>query len=140
MTSTPLTYSARAYREEGGWWTVEVPELTAVGPAGNTITARGGAVTARGIDQAARELVAVWLDVDEADVEVDVRVEVPEDVIRLWQEGAETERQGRETVERAAALRREAVRSLRAQGYTVEAAASALGISRQRVQQLAKVS
>lgn len=139
MTTTH-TYEARAYREEDGWWTVEVPELTSPGPGGTTIIAMGTAVTARGLDQAARELVAAWLDIDESDVSVNVTVEVPEDIVRLWEQGAETEREGRATVERAAALRRAAVRELRAQGYTVEAAALALGISRQRVQQLAKAS
>jgi len=134
------TYQARAYREDGGWWTVEVPELTSPGPGGSTITATGGAVTVRGIDQAARELVAVWLDVEEVDVIVNVTVEVPEDVLRLWQRGAATETEGRVTVERGAALRREAVRTLRARGYTAEAAAAALGISRQRVQQLTNAS
>lgn len=139
MTKTH-NYEARAYREEDGWWTVEVPELTSPGPGGTTIMAMGTAVTTRGLDRAARELVAAWLDVAEADVNVTVRVEVPADVVRLWEQGAQTEQEGRATVERAAALRREAIRTLRDQGYTVEAAALALGISRQRVQQLANAS
>jgi hypothetical protein len=134
------TYQACAYREAGGWWTIEIPELTSPGPGGSTITATGGAITARGLDQAARELVAVWLDIEIDDVNVDVAVQAPEDVLRLWEQGAATEAEGRAAVERGAALRREAVRKIRAEGYTVEAAAAALGISRQRVQQLAKAS
>lgn len=130
--------AARAFREEGGWWTIEIPELTSPGPNGTTITATGGAVTPRGIEKAARELAAVWLDVDERDVDVDVTISIPEAITHLWAEGARAEADGRASIDRGAALRREAVRALRAQGYTVEAAASALGISRQRVQQLAK--
>lgn len=135
--STKRTLSARAYREEGGWWAIEIPELTSTGPNGVTITATGAAVTTRGIEKAARELGAVWLDVNEDDIEVDVHVEAPELVVQMWREGVQAEAQGRAAVERGAALRREAVRALRAEGYTVEAAAAALGVSRQRVQQLA---
>ena len=43
-------------------------------------------------------------------------------------------------IERGAALRREAVRTLRARGFTAEAAAAVLGVSRQRVQQFDKAS
>lgn len=134
--STPRTLTARAYREEGGWWAVEIPELTSPGPNGTTITAIGAAVNARGIDKAASELAAVWLDVDESDVDVNVSIELPEDVAQLWTEGAEVDAEGRAAIERGASLRRDAVKALRSRGYTVEAAAAALGISRQRVQQL----
>ena len=135
--TTPRTLSARAYREEeGGWWAVEIPELTSHGPNGTTIVALGAAVNARGIDKAASELAAVWLDVDESDVDVRVSIELPEDVAQLWSEGAEVDAEGRAAIERGAALRRNAVRALRGRGYTVEAAAAALGISRKRVQQL----
>lgn len=128
---------ARAYREAGGWWTVEIPELTSPGPNGSTITATGGAITARGIEKAARELAAAWLDVAEDEVNVSVEVQAPEEVAQLWRAGVAAEDEGRAAVERGAALRREAVRTLRAEGYTVEAAAAALGVSRQRIQQLA---
>lgn len=134
--STKHALNARAYREDGGWWAVEIPELTSEGPEGTTITAIGAAVTARGIEKAARELAAVWLDVEEDTIEILVHVEAPEPVAQLWKEGALAEAEGRAAVERGAALRRVAVRRLRAEGYTVEAAAAALGVSRQRVQQL----
>ena len=135
-------YQVRAFREpdDDQWWTVEVPELTSPGPDGATIVATGGAVTARGIERAARELVAAWLDVATDDVRVHVTVEAPEDVVQLWEQGAAAETEGRAAIERGAALRREAVHTLRARGFTVEAAAAALGVSRQRVQQLDKAS
>lgn len=135
--SAQRTLRARAYRETGGWWTVEIPELTSPGPDGSTITAIGGAISARGIERAAHELAAVWLDVDVDAVTVDVEVEAPESIAQLWAEGAAAEAEGRAAVERGAALRREAVRALRAEGYTLEAAAAVLGVSRQRIQQLA---
>lgn len=35
---------ARAYRDAGKWWTIEIPELTQPGPNGTTTTAVGGVV------------------------------------------------------------------------------------------------
>jgi len=134
------TYKARAFLDDDGWWTVEVPELTSPGPDGTTITATGSSTTARGIDQAARELVAVWLGTAIDDVDVETTVEAPADVLRLWEQSQHAEAEGRAAVEHAAALRRQAVRTLRTRGFTHEAAAAALGISRQRVQQLSKAS
>lgn len=131
------TLTARAFREEGGWWTIEIPELTSPGPNGSTITAIGGAVNARGIDAAARDLAAVWLDADPDEIVVDVSIEIPDNITDMWREGIDAEARGRAEIAQGANLRRDAVRELRAQGYTVEAVAQALGISRQRVQQLA---
>jgi len=67
-------YQVRVFREpdDDQWWTVEVPELTSPGPGGATIVATGGSVTARGIERAARELVAAWLDVATNGVRVHV--------------------------------------------------------------------
>lgn len=137
MTNTPRTLTARAYRDAGKWWTIEIPELTSPGPDGSTITAIGGAVSTRGIHAAARDLAAVWLDVDPGTIEVAVTVEVPENVRQVWIEGAHVEEEARAALQRAGALRREAVRALRSEGYTLEATASALGISAARVSQLA---
>jgi hypothetical protein len=133
---TKRTLTARAYRDTDKWWTVEIPELTSPGPTG-TIIATGAAPTWRGVQKAATELAAAWIDMDEADVQVAVEVHAPEAVTDLWQRGAAAEATARAAVEDAAAMRRQAVRALRADGYTVEAAAAALGISHQRVKQLA---
>lgn len=128
--------AARAYRDEDGWWTIEIPELTSPSPAGGTIIATGAATTFRGIEKAAHELAAAWLDDDS--VTVDVDVVIPEDVAQLWKDSTAAEEAAREQQARAATLRRDAVRALRAQGYPAEAAAAALGISRQRIDQLGK--
>jgi hypothetical protein len=133
---TQRTFTARAYRDTDTWWTIEIPELTSPGPTG-TIVATGAAPTWRGVQKAATELAAAWLDMDEADVRVTVEVHAPQAVTDLWQRGAEAEAAARAAVEAAALMRRQAVRALRAEGYTIEAAAVALGISHQRVQQLA---
>lgn len=62
----------------------------------------------------------------------------PDAVRQLWDDGAHAEAEARASVQRAAALRRQAVRALRSSGYTLEAAAAGLSISKQRAQQLAK--
>lgn len=134
--STPDTIRARAFRDTDGWWTITIPALTSPGPNGNTITATGTATTYRGIDKAAHELASAWLDNDA--VTVDVEVVIPDDVAQLWKDGSAAEESAREQQTRAAILRRDAVRTLRAQGYPAEAAAAALGVSRQRIGQLEK--
>jgi len=138
MDETPRrVLRARAHREGGRWWTITIPELTQPGPDGTTVTAVGAAVSASSLASEARDLAAAWLDVDPGALQVQVEVEVPAEVRRLWDEGARAEVEAREAVRRAALLRREAVHRLREQGYTLGAAAAAFSISYQRAQQLA---
>ena len=137
VTKAPRVLHARAYRDAGKWWTIEIPELTQPGPGGTTIVAVGGAVTVKSIPSEARDLAAVWLDLDPSEVTVEVTVEVPDEVRQMWDEGATAEAEARAAVQRAAALRRRAVHELRHQGYTLDAAAAAFDISYQRAQQLA---
>jgi ABC-type transport system substrate-binding protein len=139
-TTAPHGVQALAYLDEDGWWTIKLPELTSPGPNGNTITATGGATTWRKVQRAAEQLAAAWLDVDESAVFVTVDVVIPEDIAQRWREGTKAEEAAREQQERATTLRRGAVRALRGAGYPAEAAAAALGISRQRVDQLDKAA
>lgn len=134
--STPRTLRASAFRDSDGWWTIKIPDLTSPGPSGNTITATGTATTFRGIDKAAHNLAAAWLDDDAVTVTVDVVI--PDEVAKLWKDSSAAEEAARDQQERAAALRRDAVRALRSKGYPAEAAAVALGVSRQRITQLEK--
>ncbi|QNE46136.1 hypothetical protein F1C58_03895 [Glaciihabitans sp. INWT7] len=136
---TPRALEAIAYRDGGKWWTIEIPELDTPGPEGKTNRAIGGAVSLRELETAARDLAAVWLDVDVNDVAVTVRIVIPAEVQKLWDDGSAAEITARESVQQAALLRRDAVRALRNDGYTFDAAAAALGVSRQRVQQLANI-
>ena len=135
--TTPRVLHARAYRDTGKWWTIEIPELTQPGPNGSTIVAVGGAVTVKSIASEARDLAAVWIDIDPNEIDVQVTVEVPDEVRQMWDDGVAAEAEARAAVQRAAALRRRAVRQLREQGYTQDAVAAAFNISHQRAQQLA---
>ncbi|MWV48424.1 hypothetical protein GRS96_03915 [Rathayibacter sp. VKM Ac-2803] len=137
MTSEPRVLTARAYRDSGGWWTIEIPELRSTAPNGVDLVATGGAVSTRGIPAAARELAAVFLDVGVDEVDVRVTIEAPAEILAKWNEGARAEEEARAALRHAGDLRREAVRALRGGGYTVEAAAAALHISPARVSQLA---
>lgn len=138
--STPRSLHAAAFLDTDGWWTIRIPELHSLGPNGNTIVATGAATTYRGISKAATELATAWLDVNENAVSVDVEVVIPDDIAQMWKAGTNAEASAREQQARAVLLRRNAVRALRSQGYPAEAAAAALGISRQRIGQLEKES
>ena len=132
----PRTLHARAYRDAGKWWTIEIPELTSTGPNGSTIVAIGGAVALKDVDQAARDLAAVWLDVDDDEITVEVTVELPEAAATMWAEANENEEHSREAAAAAARLRREAVQTLKKSGLTQADVARALGLSAQRISQL----
>ena len=137
VTTTPRVLRARAYRDAGKRWTIEIPELTQPGPNGSTIVAVGCAVTVKSILSESSDLAASWLEVDPDEVDVQVAVEVPDHVRQMWDDGVAAEAEARAAVQRAAALRRRAVHELCEQGYTLDAAAAAFGISYQRAQQLA---
>jgi hypothetical protein len=64
---------ATAYRD-GRWWTIAIPELTSTMSGGGRFIAMGQSRLKRNIAANARDLAAVWLDVDES--EVDVRVTI----------------------------------------------------------------
>jgi hypothetical protein len=128
------TVVARTYKDTDGWWSIEVPELTSPAPDGGVIIATGMATNFRGIEKAAHEVAAVWTGDDS--IAVDVKVEVPDDLKQLWNEGTVAEAEAAVAKVHAAAVRREAVNRLREQGYPLEAVAAGLGISYQRAQQL----
>lgn len=121
------TLKATATRE-GRWWLVRIPELDAVGQAR----------TVREIPDVAHEVAALHLNVPPDGVDVDITVHVSEEAERLWAEALEAEEQARALQQRAAQLRRDAVRTARAGGYKLDAAAAAFGVSPGRIQQLAK--
>ncbi|MDR5700638.1 antitoxin HicB [Agromyces aerolatus] len=121
------TYQARA-RREGRWWIISVPELDAVTQAR----------TVREIDRMARGLIEALLDLDEAEVRVDVTIELPVSVADAWREAAELQARAERDSRRAAELRRDVVETLLgAEQLTQSEAGTLLGISYQRVQQLA---
>lgn len=121
-------YEATA-RREGKWWLITVPELDAVTQARNL----------REIDAMAEGLVQALLDLDEGDAVVNVVVELPETVAMAWNEARQLQADAEAASARAAVLRREAVRALLSEAHVTQSEAGALlGLSYQRVQQLAK--
>ena len=132
------SYDVVAYRD-GKWWGFEIPALTSPSPRGgdHRIVAMGQARAVAEIPDEARRLVALWLDVDEADVDVEVAFRLPDDVNADLARARELDAAGRAALEEAAALRRRAVHQLRTAGGLSQAdSAAVLGVSRQRVQQL----
>lgn len=126
-----MAYTARYERDESGWWTVEVPEVQGCRSQGRTL-------------REARERIqeALGLFVDDAEAAMIV------DDIRLPPEG-------RQAVERMTAARSKADAAARDAatiasdvagvltkrlGFSVRDAAGVLGLSHQRVQQLAASS
>lgn len=129
--------SARASRDDDGTWTIEIPELTSTTPSGATIVATGSALNYRGISKAAYDLAAIWLDVAPHDVDVDVTIEAPDNIVGLITQSKTAAAEAEAAAALADRLRREAVRELRAKGYSLEAAGAILDVTYQRVQQLA---
>lgn len=121
------TYTAQA-RREGRWWMIEVPEID-----GLTQARRLGDV-----EDMARELIAVTLDVPLDDVEVEVTVTAVEDVDvaevlgKIRDERAEAARLERQ----ASAEARELARELASAEIPMRDIGTILGVSHQRVAQL----
>lgn len=119
------TYNATATRE-GRWWVVEVPDIG---------TTQGR--TTREAERMAADLVSVMLDmpVETVSVKVDFRLggELADEVRNAKQAQSDAEKAQQQAAERS----RKAVRRVLAAGLSKQDAARVLGISAQRVSQLA---
>lgn len=134
--------SVRAERE-GKWWVFEIAELTAPAPNGGRITAMGQSRSLKELDEDIRDVAALWTGVDEWKGEVSVTIELPSNVTAILAEADASDSRGREEIATAARLRRDAVRVLTAKegiALSQAEAARALGLSPQRVSQLARRS
>lgn len=121
-------YEATAKRE-GKWWLITVPELDAVTQARHV----------REIEEMAAGLVMALLDLEEGEAKVNVTVELPESVAQAWAEADRLQGEVEAAQSRAAGLRRQAVKALLTDSHLTQSEASSLlGVSHQRVQQLAK--
>lgn len=128
-TQAPRSLEATATRD-GRWWLVRIPELDAIGQAR----------TVRDIQPVATEVAALHLKIPRGAVDVRVHVRVSEEAEQLWEQALQLEYEARALQQRAAELRRDAVRRARADGYKLDAAAAAFGVTPARVQQLAAES
>ncbi|MFK0049395.1 type II toxin-antitoxin system HicB family antitoxin [Streptomyces sp. NPDC090741] len=120
-------YRALAIRA-GKWWAVDVPEVPGVHTQGlNLIEAA----------KMAREAVALTFDISVDKVEIELEAELPEEAAAAVRgfERARAARQAAEEAERTA--QQEAARSLIRAGLTVRDAGAVLGVSHQRIAQLA---
>jgi hypothetical protein len=115
-------------RREGRWWLLRVAELDVV-----TQTRR----LARA-DLTARDLIATWLGADPESFDVEVVPAVGDEVIdRLIDEAVEARASAARQSSRATTLTDQAVRRLVAKGVPMRDVGEMLGISHQRVAQLA---
>ncbi|NMO53672.1 type II toxin-antitoxin system HicB family antitoxin [Actinoplanes sp. TBRC 11911] len=117
------TYSV-VCRRVGNWWAISVPEI------------KGVHTQARRLDQVAamaRDAIALLLEIDPATVHVDVRPELPSTVIQA----IDARQAAREADEKADQATVRAVRALLGDGYTVRDAGALLGLSPQRISQIA---
>jgi predicted XRE-type DNA-binding protein len=124
------TYSARAVRE-GRYWIVSSD------PEGLHLAGQ-----VRRLDDAMpvmRSIVAAALDVPENTVAIDLAVELPSDATDLLADASRRESDGRDALAQAGRLRRDAIAHLRSAGLSQREVAQALGLSPQRVSQLAQV-
>ena len=133
MTSTAQTQTKQrtfdaTVTREGRWWLITVAALDAVTQARSI----------REIPIMATDLVSSLLDVDETAVAVNLTYDLPETVAATWREAEELRAQADAAGERSVALRRAAVRALLTEEHMSQAEAGVvLGLSKQRVQQLA---
>jgi len=124
--SEKATYKATA-RRDGHWWYIQVPELGTSGQARSVGK----------IEEAARDIIGVWLDVEPDSFNVDVTIEIPVAAREAWEESKVRQAAARELEAAAAVLARTAVRNLRADGLSFKEAGTVLGLSPQRAHQLA---
>lgn len=125
MSTSIRTVVARA-RRDGRWWYIELPELGTSGQAR----------TVKEISDTAREIAALWLDVDESTIEISLSLEVPQRAAALWDEANAADERARRDARAAATLRRSAIAALKSEGVTQADAARVLRVSPQRISQL----
>ena len=121
------TYHANAVRS-GKWWAVEVAEVPGVLTQGRNL-----------VDAArmAREAVALVLDTDEAEVTIKLEPQLPVEVLAAVTD-FQKRRSAREEAEAAErAAQQAAARALVGAGLTGRDAGTVLGMSHQRIAQLA---
>jgi len=124
------TYRAQAVREGSYWVVTADPDVLHL--AGQV----------RRLDDAVpvmQSIVAAALDVPEASVSIELDVQLPAEAADLLADAQRREADGRDALAEAGRLRRDAIATLRTAGLSQREVAQALGLSPQRVSQLARV-
>jgi predicted RNase H-like HicB family nuclease len=122
------TYQVTATREPG-WWIIEVPSLDAVVTQARRLS---------DVERNAREAIAVWLDIDIDSFELETQVVVPQHVLDEFERSKSILALATEQQQEAASVASQAIRRLTDDlGLTVREAGQVMGISYQRVAQLA---
>lgn len=120
------TYEVTAVRD-GKWWVVTVPDVP------------GAFSQIRRLDQVAdaiREAIAFVARVDEDDVGVHLTIDLPGGILHRVEGAREAVAEAEKAQREAAALSRDAARSLVEAGLSGYDAASVMGVSPQRISQL----
>lgn len=122
------TYRVEAERD-GRWWVASMAEI------------KGAHTQARRLDQLelmARDVISLILDVPEDSFDIDIHASLPEDVEDLAARTREARSRADASADEANEFTREAVPRLLAKGLPVRDVAVILGLSFQRVSQLAR--
>lgn len=121
------TYQATAVKDGRRWWLVEVPEVGAYGQAASLADA----------ESVAREVTALWLDVDPSEVEVTVTAKPDAQTEAAIAEADAMAAEAAALNKKAAQMRAEAVRRyITEYKVTRREAAAVLGMTAGRVQQI----
>jgi DNA-directed RNA polymerase specialized sigma24 family protein len=128
MVEAVKTYTVKATRS-GGWWVLTVPEVPrAVSQVRRLSQA----------EEYAREAIAFVLGVAPDDFALHVEADLSDDLEQRVRRAQQAAGEAQSAVSKASMLSREAVRALLGSGLSGNEVAVVLGISKQRVSQLAR--
>ncbi|MGW7249818.1 type II toxin-antitoxin system HicB family antitoxin [Streptomyces decoyicus] len=115
-------------RRAGDWWALEVPDLPGVFSQAKRLDKA---------DEAAREAIAVMLDVEIEDVEVEIEPVLPKEAVQALRAAEKAEKDAEDARKAAQKAMQEAAATL-TESLSQRDAGRVLGVSFQRVSQLLK--
>jgi len=121
-------YVARFERGEDGWWVVDIEGVQGCHTQGRTIE--------QGKERI-REALSLYIGDAANTVELDVKVELPAPVRKAVDRSLSERERAEEAEEAAAAATQDAVKAMLGAGLSTRDAGELLGLTRQRVQQVA---